>query len=214
MEKILYTSIVNGYDTLKECNVITPHWRYICYTNDPNLKSKTWEVRYLENLKTVKDARTIKIIGPLSLFSSEDIAIWIDGSIRVNCDLDVFIENHCKDQELTLLKHPHRGCVYEEAQACIKRKKDDPSIITQQVNRYRQENYPVNAGMVGTGLIIRKNTEKVKQLCQEWFKEVEKGSKRDQLSFNYVARKMNMNYHTIPFNVLYNEFQLEKHIKQ
>ena len=42
--KVIYTAIFGDYDTLKEPLVITPGWKYICYT-DQDFESKVWEIK-------------------------------------------------------------------------------------------------------------------------------------------------------------------------
>ena len=120
MRKIIYTAISGDYDNLKDPAIITKGWEYICYTNNKSLRSNIWNIKYLDSL-TTKEQRKLKIVTPFNY----DICIWIDGSIRINCNLDKFIEQYHSKGYFTLMKHPQRGCVYEEAEACIKRGKDD-----------------------------------------------------------------------------------------
>jgi hypothetical protein len=210
MEKVIYTCNLNNYDSLKEPTIITPGWRYVYYTNDMNdmnLRSTVWEPLYI-NVAGSKEARRVKILNP---HREADISIWIDASMTINCDLDKFVQQNCKS-DFNLLSHPDRRCIYEEAEVCIKRKKDDPNIITNQINSYRQQNYPRNNGMVATGVIVRRKNELVNQFCEKWWGEVSKGSRRDQLSFNYVNWKNPINYNLIPFDILKSDFILNKHI--
>ncbi len=205
--KIIYTAISKGYDNLKDPTTITPGWEYICFTDDETLTSKVWTVIY-RDFKNTKDVRKIKINIPFTNFKT---SIWIDGSIRINCDLDQFIGKYHKG-DFTLMKHNVRDCIYQEAEACIKRKKDNEKIINKQIQKYRDSSYPEHRGLVATGVMIRNNTEEVKEFCEEWFNEVERFSKRDQLSFNYIAYHHWINYSTMPFDILYDEMILNKHI--
>src|ERR1035437_7760368 len=180
--KIIYTAISKNYDTLKEPAVITPGWEYICFSNDKNLTSKIWTIIY-RDFNDTKDMREIKIKVPFTKFKT---VIWIDGSICINCDLDVFMTQYHK-KDFTLLKHNLRDCIYEEAEACINRRKDDEKVIREQMQKYKNSGYPRRRGLVATGVIIRNNTDEVRNFCNEWFEEVKNHSKQDQLSFNYVA---------------------------
>lgn len=207
MNKIIYTAISDNYDTLKDPAIITPGWQYICYTNNKAVKSNVWQVIYLDSL-TVKEQRKIKIIPPFEY----DICIWIDGSLLVSCNLDEFItENH--KGYFTLMKHPNRNCVYEEANACIIRGKDDQDVIINQMTVYKNRNYPSNNGMVATGLMIRENKPLVHIFSSYWWNHVERYSKRDQLSFNVSVHYCKMYYNLISFDVLKKEFILNKHNK-
>lgn len=208
MLKTLYTANFNGYDVFREPAVVTPGWNYIYFTNDKNIKSNIWDVRYVRNIRA-KEARFIKIMNPAC--SHHDLSIWIDSSITINCNLDNFIDKYSKS-DFNLLKHPNRNCVYQEAEACIKRKKDNVNVIKAQVINYRALGYPFNNGMVATGMLIRKRSKAINDFCEKWWQEVNRFSKRDQLSFNFINWKNPIPYHLIPFEVLQNEFILNKHI--
>lgn len=205
-KRVIYTAIINNYDTLKEPRIITPGWEYICFTNNPELKSDTWNILYNEDLNTIKKVRSIKILSPIKY----DECIWVDGSILINCNLTAFVEKYCKD-DFVLLQHPHRNCIYQEARECIRRRKDNPRVITKQVHKYRLKGYPDRSGLVATGLIYKKQNENINKFCQEWNSHVQAYSYRDQLSFNFVAYNMMVLYNLIPFNVLGSEFILNKH---
>ncbi len=210
MRKIIYTAIIGDYDTLKEPSVVNKDWQYICYTNNKNLKSDIWDIRPLPyydlNLSPTKQARKIKILPPFEY----DVCIWADGSIRIQCNLDEFIDKYHK-AEITTLKHPHRNCVYREADACIKRKKDNPNTINNQISIYKSEGYPENNGMIGSGVIIRSRSLKVNVFCNQWWHQVQSHSHRDQLSFNFTLKYNPVSVHLIPFDILSNEFLLTKH---
>lgn len=196
MNKIAYTAIMGTYDLLKDPTVITPGWKYICYSNNKNLKSDVWEIQYM-NLQTIKQLRQLKIVTPFEY----DICIWTDASIEIKCDLDNFVrDNH--QTYFTLMRHPYRSCTYMEAEACIKRRKDNPDVIKQQIDYYRRQRLPSDNGMVATGLIIRTNCKQVKDFCELWWKEVSNFSKRDQLSFNYVLFKSPIKLTLISYDVI------------
>lgn len=205
MRKIIYTAILGTYDLLKEPTIITPDWKYICYTNNKNLKSDNWQIIYA-NLEEIKQVRRLKIVVPFEY----DLSIWIDASIEINCNLDEFVRDYHKGY-FTLMKHPHRGCVYQEAEVCIKRRKDNVAVITNQMNTYRQQRYPANNGMVATGILIRVYCDQVIRFCEKWWNEVNIHSRRDQLSFGFVTTLYPIRYTLIPYSILENEFKIYLH---
>lgn len=207
MEKVIFTAIFNNYDTLKEPTITTPGWDYVCFTDDIKLKSKTWIMIYMENIQP-KEERKLKILNPV--YSQTDLSIWVDGSIQINCNLDKFVTQYCKS-DFNLMKHNIRNCVYMEAAECIKRKKDDPEIINKQMEVCREMNYPENAGMVATGILIRRKSKAVEQFCKAWWTVVATHSRRDQLSFNVVEYNNPIEHTLFPFEVLKKEFILHKH---
>lgn len=219
VRKICYTAIFGEYDSLKEPKVITDGWEYICYTNNPNLTSTFWKIEQYQPAKPPQNkrdnslvARYIKV-NPHKLFGEEDVlSIWVDGSIEIKCNLDDFIRKY-KGMALTIMKHPTRNCVYEEANACIALKKDDEDIILSQMKLYKHLYLPARVGMVASGIIIRRHRAEVTQFCELWWAQIKKYSIRDQLSFNYVAWKGDFRYSVMPFDILYREFNIKGHLK-
>lgn len=207
MQKTIYTANFNKYDTLKEPTIITPGWKYVYFTDQKNLTSKNWEIRVVSPTDA-KGARKLKILNP---FHDHDISIWIDASMTINCDLNEFVDKYMKT-DLNLMNHPDRSCIYQEAKACIKRHKDDPFVINQQIESYLSIGYPPDHGMVATGVIIRKRNSQFDLFYQKWWREVELGSKRDQLSFNFVHWLHDIKYSLFPFEILKTDMILNKHL--
>lgn len=208
----IYTAIFDDYDILKRPTVITKGWKYICFTNNPNLTDDFWEIRYInnKNLSGVKAARTIKI--RFFDYIKDDLVIWCDASTQINCDLNEFVNKYHKDK-FTLMQHPTRNCLYYEGSACIQLKKDSIERIDKQLKTYYNEGMPKHYGMVQTGVMVRDNCLEVREYCKKWCDEVLKHSHRDQLSFNYIQWKHNyLTPHLISSDILQNEFKLYRHL--
>jgi len=217
MNKVIYTAIIGDYDNLTNPRVITPGWKYVCFTDSEKLfkarKDYIWDIRMVKDssLKSAKFARKIKICH-FGFLPGFDISIWVDANIVVNCNLDLFLQKyHRVDKDFTIMKHPHRNCVYEEAEECIRRKKGFRDVIIRQIEKYRKEGFPPNQGLVASGVIVRPFNEKVNYFMKHWWEQVEKYSKRDQISFNYVLWEIPLSINLIPFQILKNEFILTKH---
>lgn len=183
----IYTAIFAGYDNLKEPTVITPGWRYICYSDRP-ISSKTWENRIVPaSFGPTRTARFLKLMPHEHI--KDERSIWIDGTFRINCNLDKFWNDRFKPP-ITFLFHPLRNCFYREARACIKNRRDTTNEIRRQAEDYRQLGLPANNGMIASGIILRERTPEVIKFCQRWWEELQKYSKRDQLAFARVAWEM------------------------
>jgi hypothetical protein len=198
-KRVIYTCITGNYEALVPLTNHQSDFDYICFTDNPNLTSDFWKFRpipqELKTLSSVKQQRLIKIC-PHKYLSEYEESIWIDGNINVIGDINEFIKTQCNDIDKTIFipKHPSRNCVDEEIKACLYFKKDTLENMAPQINKYKSENYPINNGMVQTGIMIRKHNE---QCCIEvmelWKDELVKHSHRDQLSFNYALWKTNNN---------------------
>jgi hypothetical protein len=167
---------------------------YICFT-DQLIESKTWKIKkipeILNNLEQTKKARCLKILPHLFLQEYET-SVWVDGNIQVKRNIKKFINENLKNN-FAIAKHPDRICVYQECEAVKGRNKDNHLIVDNQIKLYRELGYPEKNGMVQSGVIIRKhNVKECIEICNDWWKELIKWSKRDQLSFNYSIYKKNI----------------------
>lgn len=193
---ILYTAIFGPYDELLEVDPLSG-WKYICYT-DQDLKSETWEIVKVDTSGMTfpeKACRQVKIIGPDYYLPSHDISVWVDANITPSRNLNEFVQG----KDYCLMQHPGRKDIYAEAIACVELNKDNPAVINEQIEKYVKEYGYAIQGLVATGVIVRKHTEKNKIINAAWWAEVERHSRRDQLSFNYVAHKLGYRYQTFPF---------------
>lgn len=201
---VVYTAITAGYDTLKE----QPHASrsaasFVAFLDEPR-ESSTWRCFPIHG--AFSDAnRNAKIHKVLSHISVPDAqyTLWIDGSVTLRSadSIHTLVDAYLTDCDLAVFQHRVRTCVYQEASVCLQRRLDDPEIIWQQICRYTREGYPPNAGLSECTVILRRHTAQVKAFNEAWWEEIRRGSKRDQLSFDYVARKLGLCYRTLPGSI-------------
>lgn len=217
MNKVVYTCITGGYDTLKEPNVVTEGWDYICFCDEkPFYEEDTvWKLIYINRVEdNIRQQRKEKIYNEW-IFDSYDFSVWVDGSMVINTNLDDFVETIGESgSDFYLMKHPAQTCIVGEARGILVLKKDTKEVLETQINTYFSEGYPQNSGMVATGVMIRRHTKEIKDFCKAWMDEVNKHSHRDQMSFNYTAWKSKLNYGMMPFKIIYNEFLIRNHSKR
>lgn len=125
-------------------------------------------------------------------------SIWVDASFIINTNLDDWWEQHFKEP-ITVIRHPVRHCIYTEAGACIKRHKDAPQLIRRQISDYRKIGVPIKNGLIASGVIMRKMSQPVIDLCELWYDQVKKYSSRDQIAFGFAGWK-NPVHHTIEWD--------------
>jgi hypothetical protein len=124
----------------------------------------------------------------------------MDGSVKMVFHFGVkrLIDLYLDDCDLALFKHSERHCIYEEAAICMQRRLDDPEIIKKQIEKYTKEGYPANIGLCECPILLRRHSNKIIDFNEAWWEEIKNGSKRDQISFNYIARKVNLKYKFFP----------------
>lgn len=206
---VIYTAIFGNYDNLIDPSFINKNFDYVCFTDNKNLKSTIWNVIYVNSNDTNDHNRIAKEykILPHKFFENYEYSIWVDANFKIKGDFIELLLEYLGDSNLALIIHPDRNCIYEEAEYCKLLKKDDIEIIDKQISNYYAEKYPTNNGLIAGGFIIRKhNLDEVITLMELWWKEINTYSKRDQISFNYVAWKLKSNYTIIPINIFENNF--------
>jgi len=214
---VIYTAIFGGKDELIEPKFTLKGCDFVCFT-DQNFTSNVWKVVKVkpEFSDPVRSAKIYKIL-PHKYFPEYEISVWVDGNMWVRGNVHQLIKKYLKDVNFSAYDHTpyrrfwkkftplkfeeYRDCIYDEAKFILAlgekrgKYKDDPQLVKEQVERYRQEGYPKHNGLI-TGMILlrRHNKEDVIQTMEAWWQEIKNGSCRDQLSFNYVAWKNNFNF--------------------
>lgn len=197
---VVYTAIYGNYDSLKEPSVSLDECSLVCFTDSKDLESDVFEVRKYPGISfdPTRCVRFFKLL-PHLFFPDYEYSIWVDASIVIKKgNLRHLVEKYLRDDDIAIFAHPERDCIYEEGAVCINLVKDTPQIITDQLDYYRRNGYPKHNGLVESGVILRRHmAPTVIRVDTEWWNEVVKYSKRDQLSFNYIAWKNNLRWATI-----------------
>jgi|TARA_Y100000590_G_scaffold15147_1_gene18207 hypothetical protein len=190
--RVLYTSVFGDYDDVVEPKLPSGwDWKYFSEKNSLPL--------YSDNNR---NAKRFKIL-PHRYLKEYEYSIFMDGNMYVVGNVDELVDKYLNDCNIAFFNHLHnqldpRDCIYDEYNAIInlgnndpnKKYKDNPDIMNEQINRYYKDGYPSHNGLITGMVILRRHNEKdCIQVMEDWWTEIKYGSKRDQLSFNYVAWK-------------------------
>ena len=195
-KNVVYTVIVGDYDDLIQPQIISENWDYVCFTNNPQLKSDIWQIKEIptkyNEIEDPKRKASLLKIEYYELFGNEyDIIVSIDGNILIRNNLSMILDkewgiNLSQPWDFAIFDHYERQCVYQEAVVVRTYKLDAEKTIGDHMEKYRTENYPKNNGLWETTILVRNNkSEKLKETCKIWSEEYRNGSRRDQLSVNY-----------------------------
>ena len=208
MKKAVVTALIGDYDKLQKPKQFGLDWDYYCFTNT-NFNDGFWKVVKLDCDNNVKNAREVKTQA-FRYLEDYDLILWHDANMQINCNLNEFVKKY-HNNKFTIMKHPVRNCVYKEAEACIILNKDDKNIIENQISEYKEEGFRENVGMVASGVFIYNVLPDVTEFLNEWWEEISEYSRRDQLSFNYIADKLGFEYNLMPYDILSGEFIYYSH---
>jgi hypothetical protein len=229
VKKVIYTTIIGDYDYLEEPDFIPKGYDFICFT-DQKINTpygSVWNIKQIPSLyaDNTRTARKYKIL-PHRYLPEYDISIWTDGNEIIVGDVNKLQEAQLSNQNMAVYNHmscwDKRDCAYQEAEAIFalgkqnNSWKDDPTIIQEQMNRYNQDGYPRNNGLIVSGVMFRKhNSPDVINCMEAWWSEIKYGSRRDQLSFNYAAWKTQTTFNWINQDIRDDGYVLEvKHTHQ
>ena len=191
METIVYTAIINSKDILqqmpKEKGV-----RYICFS-DKQFHHPLWEWHPVEKLGQADPRRIARRYKILSyIYFPGCRTIWIDGRINLNKKPSEMFSTYKSD--FAVRPHHSRACIYQEGLQVKKLNYDDLRVVELQMMYLKEQGYPEMNGLHETGCLLRRPTKKVETFNSLWWGLLSTGSKRDQLSFDYVSWRLN---HTI-----------------
>ena len=217
-KNVIYTAIFGGKDFLHEPEYIPEGFDFVCFTDSETLSSRIWNIRRVKASfpDPVRSARFYKILAHQFL-SEYEYSVWVDGNMLVIGDVNKLIGKYMPTSSLALYNHSYlkrrifglfwmkdrsfaRNCIYTEAEQLIRRTEsgiymDDPVRITEQMERYRKDAYPENHGLATTMVLLRRhNDPDTIRVMQMWWEELSRGSRRDQLSFNYVTWKLHYKF--------------------
>jgi hypothetical protein len=212
MKVVVYTSIFGGYDNLIQDHFELPGVDFLCFT-DCEFTSTTWQVRKALPMYTDpnRNAKKYKVL-PHRYLSDYDYSIWIDGNIKIVGDVRELLTQKLYQlyDHMQVESYDRRNCIYDEASAIlkfgsinsqrypekgIKNWKDNPQLITKQMEKYQAAGYPIQNGLATTPIMVRQhNHPDVIKHNEDWWTEIKYHSKRDQLSFDYVAWKNGFKY--------------------
>ena len=169
----------------------------ICFTDNTSINPNGWNLEKIEShfLDPTREARRIKLLPHLFLAEFE-WSLYIDNTVKFKVDpLDIYKIYHQKQKNFWSYRHPDRNCIYQEAKQVIKLHYDDEHRVMDQMNQYTRLGYPKNIGLIASTVLLRRhNHSAVSQLGEIWYEHVLRFSRRDQLSFNFVAWKLNFDY--------------------
>lgn len=198
--KTVYTAIFGKYDDLKEPEVFTPGWKYICFT-DQDFESDVWDIRKVPVMEVghAKTARYYKIMAHKHIETNK--SLWIDGTFAINVNLTEWWQRFTAP--FTAIQHPFDNCIYKDAEACLELGKGDRRSIERQVAFYKALGIRKNNGLIASGILMRQHCKEVNQFCNTWWEQVRRWSNRDQIAWGYanhqhpnVVNKIEWNYTT------------------
>ena len=145
----------------------------------------------LRGLDPARASRRPKLM-PHLYFPDADWSLWLDNKSRLLRPPDQIVSALAAQSDARFFAFPHfrRDCVYQEGQTVRENGLDDHRIILERMRTYRAEGMPEHFGLIEGHFIARRHGDAaVAAFGEEWFDHVCRYSRRDQISFPYLAWK-------------------------
>lgn len=197
MNVALYSALYGEYDWVKPVpDLGVPA---ILYSDRPR-DAPGWEVRVVNHfIATTKGSPSITSpmlahkywkCHPHLAVPDADITMWIDGSMEIVVDDYVSRCLEALDQDQwSCVRHPSRTCIYPEADfSSTLTWRYDAEAVLRQAAFYRSIGHPADYGLVATGANVRRHTDKVIEVSEQWWIECLQWSHQDQISLPVLFR--------------------------
>lgn len=206
---VVYTANFGNYDVVKEPLFVDDGIRYVCFTDDKEFASNIWDVCYIDTSQNEDFALAVRYYKffPYRLFPDYDVSVWIDSKFQITGDLRTYIEKYQRESSMLCFPHFERDCIFDEAAECLHLGKGDPIMLGGQIYQYYMENYPKHNGLYECGCLVRWHEDiKMQKIMEEWWEEICKFSRRDQVSLPYISWKNDYCIDISDLNIKKNSF--------
>lgn len=187
-QDVVFTALFGRYESLNELEITkNPETRYVCFTDDSSLTSKTWEVLVVEsNVQSnpARSSREVKMLGH-KYFPEGTRSLYVDNTVRLKVDGSIVLKAWLKESNIAFMRHYSRKTVQREFFICSAYGLDDQNKILNQYKYYKR-NYPevLKQRPHWGGMIARVNSTETDKFMETWKQQFDTFTKRDQLSIN------------------------------
>lgn len=179
MKKAIFSCLFYDYDELRQAPSY-PGWDCILFSDRSPKNKIGWQVRKVERWDNPKkQSRYYKIMSHVHL-SEYDLVCYIDANIEL-------IQEPPPHPLWT--KHGANRNLIQEAKHLIASKLDSRTVIDRQMIYYSHFGIKLNIPVFQNGFFVRRHSEQINRLHDEWWKLVESFSHRDSISLPFAVKK-------------------------
>lgn len=184
--QVVFTALFGATESLLEQKVSKKSSaRFICFTDNKQLTSDTWEIVLIEPLFPAdprRSQRAIKIRGHLAL-EEFDQWLYIDNTVRLKVTPEQILHDWLNDADWAAISHDANSSLWREFEANQSLNKEREERLLEQLNDYSTFHAPVlDQHPLWNGMFARRNIPAVRAASALWFDHVLRYSARDQLS--------------------------------
>jgi hypothetical protein len=198
---IVYSAVSGGYDSLRSDHA-TAGAEFLAFVDDPAKCQPPWNpVRCYDGFKHPNlNAKTHKVLPHLWLPRWTECSLWLDANVILKVPAETLLR-FLGDADVAMFAHPERSCIYDELAVSAFIPKYDANAMAAQVDGYREDGWPVNAGLMECGVILRRHTTATERFNEAWWAEICRHTFQDQLSVLVAAKRAGVRIATIPGSI-------------
>ena len=195
LRRVVYTVLYgDGYALLEQPVRRESALDFIAFTGDPTVRSDTWTIRHLPALLPMDMSRSSRFpkICAHRVLPEYDVSLYIDTKVLLTAPPETILDDLLIGQSgsMACFRHDQRSTIAEEVEAVIQGGLDQADMCRAQLADYAADGYLGATPLTWSGLLMRfHNREEVKSAMDMWIAHVLRYSRRDQLSFSYIAEK-------------------------
>lgn len=184
--KIIVYSCNPDNNFFKDLSITNRPVSYLYFSNRNHISNK-WKVIPIDSSYHNKDSEKVISyfkMNPHLVLPPHDISIWVDPLCRIRfTDPVKMILNFLGKKDISCYKFLTEKNVDKN---CIYRDNED---IYDHLLRYKKVGFPRNFGMFNSDIIIRRNNDKVRNLNELWWREVNLFSLNEDIAFPFSIWK-------------------------
>lgn len=189
----VYTCLIGTAEALNEQPVAAASSiPFICFTDNSDLRSETWQLRQVRPLFAMDHARSQRVVklSPHEYLGDFDSSLYIDNTVLLKQPPEALIAQHYPSSGFGLAEHSYRGTVLDEFLRVSAEGLDDQNRIFEQLNHYTFCCPEVLREKPFWGAILLRNHRNtaVRRMLDLWLAHILRYSRRDQLSVNFAFR--------------------------
>jgi hypothetical protein len=190
---VVYTALTAGRDVLRDPEAVLAGVDYVCFTDTPIVSDVWRQVPIERGPDPGRTARRYKILSH-RMFPDHRFAIYHDACMRAT---DRVLESidELDGAPFGAFRHPLRSCVYDEAEAVVRDRRERAVNVAPQVARYRAAGMPAGLGLFENAFLVREHTPDTEALNELWWAELSAGCVRDQVSLPYALWRLGTRVH-------------------
>lgn len=198
-ELVVYTVLIGSNEGLNVQPFIKgSNYRHVCLTDNKNLKSKEWEIIFVDPIfpqDSNRSQRHYKLRAH-AVFKKYNFSLYLDNNIVLKVKTEELLEGILKNQNIEdnepifiVPYHSYREDLISEFEICSKYDLDNQFKIYEQLEHYFKTNNKILKDRAYWGGIILRNhnNKKIINHSEIWFSHVCRYSRRDQLSLLYTS---------------------------